>query len=410
MSEEKKYYCYCSSNCRYETMTKEQILAAIAQATGATNVDPDAGFISKVKETNSGQYVTFWVGTQAQYNEIATKATNCLYIITDDTTKADFEKAAANLVSICDRTAAIAAEAKSIASKAGFSREFNVHTASPTFAMLHTANASLFYIIEIASKEQPNVREAITVDYFSLVSGNYLRFPCGVTVYGKRDGTSVSIFVTDGWTDTYGLTRFTGYCNGYEGTQEEEEPKPEGNFASEAIAIAEEEVGYLEKASNSQLDNKTANAGDANYTKYARDIDAIDGFYNGAKQGYAWCEIFVAWVFVKAYGKQTAQSLLCLHDDCSGAGTEPHARYYRNKGQFYTSNPQVGDQIYFGTAAGKETHTGIVYAVDATKVYTIEGNTADPTGANAYRGVYRKEYALTNTNIVGYGRPKYDAE
>lgn len=89
MSDGKKYYCFCGSNCKYETMTKEQILAAIAQATGFDNVDPDAGFITKVKEKNGGNYVTFWVGTQAQYNAIASKDTNCMYIITDDTTTAD---------------------------------------------------------------------------------------------------------------------------------------------------------------------------------------------------------------------------------------------------------------------------------------------------------------------------------
>ena len=38
------------------------------------------------------------------------------------------------------------------------------------------------------------------------------------------------------------------------------------------IGIAEEEIGYLEKKSNRQLDSKTANAGSGNYTKYWRDI------------------------------------------------------------------------------------------------------------------------------------------
>lgn len=33
------------------------------------------------------------------------------------------------------------------------------------------------------------------------------------------------------------------------------------------IEIAKTEIGYLEKSSNSQLDDKTANAGTANYTK-----------------------------------------------------------------------------------------------------------------------------------------------
>ena len=38
------------------------------------------------------------------------------------------------------------------------------------------------------------------------------------------------------------------------------------------LGIAEEEIGYLEKKNNSQLDSKTGNAGSANYTKYWRDI------------------------------------------------------------------------------------------------------------------------------------------
>lgn len=38
------------------------------------------------------------------------------------------------------------------------------------------------------------------------------------------------------------------------------------------LSIARQEIGYLEKRSNSQLDSKTANAGSSNYTKYARDL------------------------------------------------------------------------------------------------------------------------------------------
>lgn len=68
------------------------------------------------------------------------------------------------------------------------------------------------------------------------------------------------------------------------------------------IDIAKVETGYLEKASNSDLDSKTANAGNANFTKYARDIDRM-GILNGAKNGYAWCAIFVMWCFYKAYGR-----------------------------------------------------------------------------------------------------------
>ena len=82
----RKYYCFCDSNCKFETMTREQILAAIQQAAESGLVfDPDAAFITKIKETNAGNLLTFWVGTQAQYNALQTIDKNCHYIITDKT-------------------------------------------------------------------------------------------------------------------------------------------------------------------------------------------------------------------------------------------------------------------------------------------------------------------------------------
>lgn len=56
--------------------------------------------------------------------------------------------------------------------------------------------------------------------------------------------------------------------------------------ASEVVAIALAEVGYVEKASNTALDSLSANPGAANFTKYARDL-ANAGYYNGNKNGYA---------------------------------------------------------------------------------------------------------------------------
>ena len=82
---ERKYYCLCSSNCKFETMTKEQILAAITQAVENGSVqDVDTGFVTKVKEQNAGGFVSFWVGTRAQYNALATKDASCIYILTDE--------------------------------------------------------------------------------------------------------------------------------------------------------------------------------------------------------------------------------------------------------------------------------------------------------------------------------------
>lgn len=182
--------------------------------------------------------------------------------------------------------------------------------------------------------------------------------------------------------------------------------------AAKVIAIAEAEVGYLEKASNNNLDDKTANAGSKNYTKYARDLDAIPGFYNFAKQGYAWCDIFVDWCFVQAFGVEAAKALLKQPDDSYGAGCLFSSRYYKWNNQFHTENPKPGDQIFFWNSKKDDVaHTGIVYKVDETYVYTIEGNTSGASGVIANGGgVWKKQYKLDYDRIYGYGRPAYDEE
>lgn len=176
------------------------------------------------------------------------------------------------------------------------------------------------------------------------------------------------------------------------------------------ILIAKEQEGYLEKKSNKDLDDKLKNAGSNNYTKFARDLDNIPNFYNGKKQGYAWCDVFVDWCFVQAFGVDRAKELLCQPDNSCGAGVGYSCDYYKKKGQFYTE-PQVADQIFFKNSKGTRTHTGIVYKVDSNYVYTIEGNTSSESGVIANGGCVRcKKYALNYKYIYGYGRPKYKVE
>ena len=182
------------------------------------------------------------------------------------------------------------------------------------------------------------------------------------------------------------------------------------NYVKTVINIALKEDGYLEKASNKNLDSKRANAGRANYTKYARDLDAISGFYNGAKQGYPWCDSFVDWCFVKAFGVDDAKRLLCQPDKSLGAGCGYSMNYFKKKGQLYLAYPKVGDQIFFGGTTSVY-HTGLVYKVDSKYVYTIEGNTSSESGVVANGGcVRKKKYLLGYDKIVGYGRPEYDEE
>lgn len=173
------------------------------------------------------------------------------------------------------------------------------------------------------------------------------------------------------------------------------------------IATARAEVGYLEKASNSQLDDKTANVGKNNWTKYARDLDGMGNIYNGRKNGFDWCDCFLDWVFITTFGTELGMKLLCQMYNGLGAGVRWSANYYKNKGQYHTSNPQPGDQIFFGD--GKTMwHTGLVVKVENNRVYTIEGNTTSAPGVIANGGcVAEKSYLLTYKNIDGYGRPDW---
>lgn len=175
------------------------------------------------------------------------------------------------------------------------------------------------------------------------------------------------------------------------------------NTVDKVIDIALAEVGYLEKASNSQLDSKTANAGRANYTKYGRDMHNI--YPSVMDYPAPWCDAFVDWCFYKAYGVATAKSLLNGNFDDY---TVQSAQMYKNKGAWYTSNPKVGDQIFFKDSGGI-CHTGLVYKVTSSTVFTIEGNTSGGSTVIANGGgVCKKSYSINSSYIAGYGRPKYD--
>ena len=150
------------------------------------------------------------------------------------------------------------------------------------------------------------------------------------------------------------------------------------------LQIAQAEVGTRESGDNGTL--------------YARDLDAIH-YFNTPKQNLAWCAVFVCWCFVQAYGADAARRVLFQpeQDNCAAACSYA-ANYYRQRGRFGLS-PKIGAQIFFGENAGD--HTGLVYACDAARVYTVEGNTDDR--------VARRSYDLTNPWIAGYGYPDYES-
>ena len=165
--------------------------------------------------------------------------------------------------------------------------------------------------------------------------------------------------------------------------------------ADKLIPIALAEVGYREKASNAALDDPQANAGSGNWTKYARDLAAA-GYYNGSKNGYAWCEVFVDWCFYKAFGPD-GQRIQCQTGDL-GAACIYSAQYYKQQGR-YDQNPKAGDQVFF-YAGGTIGHTGIVVEVTGSSVVVVEGNSSDR--------VQKLTYSRSSGSIAGYGHPWYD--
>ena len=164
------------------------------------------------------------------------------------------------------------------------------------------------------------------------------------------------------------------------------------------LDLARSEIGYREKASNSGLDDKDANVGGANWTKYARDLDRTN-WYNGGKNGYAWCDIFYDWLFYKCFGDPLGRNMICQPIGSAGAGCLYSAQYYKSAGRWVTNSPQPGDQIFFTYSPGEYSHTGIVEVVNGDTVTTIEGNTSDQVG--------RRNYNIGNPVIAGYGRPNW---
>ena len=165
--------------------------------------------------------------------------------------------------------------------------------------------------------------------------------------------------------------------------------------AAKVLQIAEGEVGYQEKASNSNLDDPTANAGYNNYTKYG-------AWYGLNGPGAPWCAMFVSWCCNQAgVSTDIVPKTASVADFTSFA--KNHNQFHAKSG--YT--PQPGDIIIYGSAGNE--HTGLVYGTDGDNVITIEGNTS--SGNNADGGSCKKKtVSMSNSWIYGYFTPAYDGK
>lgn len=141
------------------------------------------------------------------------------------------------------------------------------------------------------------------------------------------------------------------------------------------IEIAKAEIGYQETYKN--------------ITKY--------GEWYG-DNGEPWCAIFVSWC---AYQANVSQDVIKKDYGC-----DEHMVFFKNINRFYmsaayggTAQPQAGDIIFMGPSQSDSNHVGIVKYVENGLVYFIDGNSSDRVSDSSRM--------LTNTSILGYGRPNY---
>ena len=132
------------------------------------------------------------------------------------------------------------------------------------------------------------------------------------------------------------------------------------------VQTAINEEGYHEKASNSNLDDKSANSGRANYTKYGQHFKL---------NGQPWCAQFVSWAADTAGIPESAINRT--------AAVPEFNSFFRSKNRLHTPGsgytPKRGDVFMKGGE-----HTGIVTGVVDGKLKTIEGNSSDQVAQRSY--------------------------
>lgn len=139
--------------------------------------------------------------------------------------------------------------------------------------------------------------------------------------------------------------------------------------------------------------------GTTEYPPNSNDVIYNTAFYGKEVSGssYPWCCTFVWWCF--------AQFTPCLVKKT--ASCMDLAQWFKDNGQWHAS-PKVGDVVFFkfNTNTRWTNHVGIVKEVidGGVKIKTIEGNTSVTSDDNGGAVMERTR----SSNIVGYGRPKYD--
>ena len=171
-----------------------------------------------------------------------------------------------------------------------------------------------------------------------------------------------------------------------------------GNQRTDLVNVARSQLGYHEGDNTSQLHGESS--GSRNYTEY--------GYWYGTQvQGnsggsyYAWCAYFISWCARQA-GIPTSiisnASYACAGSD---NGDFKNLDFY-SRGSY---TPKVGDLVFFCWEGNSSCwdHVEIVIGVSSSEVTTLGGNTSN-------NNVKSRKWSLSNSNIRGYGVPKYTSK
>ena len=171
-----------------------------------------------------------------------------------------------------------------------------------------------------------------------------------------------------------------------------------GNQRTDLVNVARSQLGYHEGDNTSQLHGESS--GSSNYTEY--------GYWYGTQvQGnsggsyYSWCAYFISWCARQA-GIPTSiisnASYACAGSD---NGDFKNLDYYA-RGSY---TPKVGDLVFFCWEGNSSCwdHVEIVIGVSSSEVTTLGGNTSN-------NNVKSRKWSLSNSNIRGYGVPKYTSK
>lgn len=176
------------------------------------------------------------------------------------------------------------------------------------------------------------------------------------------------------------------------------------NYASTAIGVAKKYNGYIEKASNSNLDSFTGNKGTNNFTRFSRDVNAVGLM---GCQGQPWCGTSQFAFELEAFGlEQALKNWNMTKKTYVGYNCFSTYNVFKNAGKV-SSTPKLGCLVIFTFS-----HMGRVVAIDWNKktFTTVEGNTSAATYDRNGGMVAMKSYSFSDSKIKGFCIIDYDSE